>query len=119
MESVELNGIFLCGDFKRVEQVAHGPNHASKPNQPVAGMFKVVVGVGPEFRFEQTASFNRQDLATFEESVVSKIVGDGAALVGKHVCVRVAVRGNKQGYANMEALNVYVDGGAASGVRSA
>lgn len=41
---------------------------------------------------------------------MSRIVGDGSALAGKHVCVRVQVRGNKQGYANMEALNVYVDG---------
>jgi len=108
MRTNELNGIFLCGVLKRVDQVMHGPNHASKPNQPVPGMFKVVIGVGPENRFEQTASFNQQDLATFEESVVSKIVGDGSNLVGRHVLVRVAVRGNKQGYANMEALNVYV-----------
>lgn len=110
MRADELNGIFLCGEFRRVEQVTHGPNHATKPNQPVPGMCKVVVGVGPEFRFEQSALFNRQDLATYEESVVSRIVGDGSALVGRHVCVRVQVRGNKQGYANMEALNVYVDG---------
>ncbi|HZU71434.1 MAG TPA: hypothetical protein VE990_01560 [Acidimicrobiales bacterium] len=106
----DLNGVFLAGEFKRIEQVMHGPNHATKPNQPVAGMFKIVVGVGPAFAFEQTASFNRQDLATYEESVVSFKVGDGSALVGKQVAVRVSVRGNKQGYANMEALNVYVVG---------
>jgi hypothetical protein len=112
MEARELNGIFLCGQLKRVEQVMHGANHATKPNQPVPGMFKIVMGVGPDYRFEQTASFNRQDLATYEESVVSKIVGDGSGLVGRHVLVRVTVRGNKQGYANMEAQNVYVVDGA-------
>lgn len=109
MDTSDMNGVFLCGRFKRVEQVRHGPNHVSKPNQPVPGMFKIVVGVGPDYRFEQTASFNQQDLATFEESVVSKVVGDGSHLVDRHVVIRVAVRGNKQGYANMEALNVYVD----------
>lgn len=109
MRSDELNGIFLCGEFKRVDQVMHGASHPTKPSQPVPGMCKIVVGVGPEWRFEQSASFNRQDLATYEESVVSRIVGDGGSLSGKHVCVRVQVRGNKQGYANMEALNVYVD----------
>jgi hypothetical protein len=114
MRAAELNGIFLAGEFKRVEQVMHGPNHQTRPSQPVVGMFKVVVGVGPEYRFEQTASFNRQDLATYEESIVSKIVGDGSELVGKHVVVRVAVRANKQGYANMEALNVFVDDGSAA-----
>jgi len=108
MRNDQLNGTFLCGIFKRVEQVMHGPNHATKPSQPVPGMFKIVVGVGPENRFEETASFNQQDLSTYEESVVSKIVGDGSALVGKQVLVRVKVRGNKLGYANMEALNVYV-----------
>ncbi len=108
MRAEQLNGIFLAGEFKRIEQVMHGPNHAVKPNQPVAGMFKIVVGVGPGYSFEQTASFNRQDLATYEESVVSKAVGDGSGLIGRHVVVRVQVRGNKQGYANMEALNVYV-----------
>lgn len=108
MGTTELNGIFLCGRFKRVEQVMYGQNHASKPNQPVPGMCKVVVGVGPEFRFEQSASFNQQDLATYEESVVSQVVGDGSQLVGKQVHVRVQIRGNKQGYANMEALNVYI-----------
>jgi len=112
MRTEELNGTFLCGVLKRVEQVMHGASHATKPSQPVPGMFKIVVGVGPEHRFEQTASFNRQDLATFEESVVSKAVGDGSALAGKHVLVRIAVRGNKQGYANMEALNLYVTGEA-------
>lgn len=108
MKVDELNGILMFGEFKRVEQVMHGANHATKPNQPVPGMQKVVIGVGPDYRFEQMASFNRQDLATFEESLVSKIVGDGSGLVGKKVAVRIAVRANKQGYVNMEALNVYV-----------
>jgi len=112
MRADELNGIFLCGEFKRVEQVKHGANHPTKANQPVPGMCRVVVGVGPAFRFEQSASFNQQDLATYEESVVSRIVGDGSSLVGRHVAVRVQLRGNKQGYANMEALNVYVEGAA-------
>jgi len=112
MRANELNGIFLCGELKRVEQVMHGPNHATRPNQPVAGMFKLVLGVGPDYRFEQSASFNRQDMATYEESVVSKVVGDGSDLVGRHLLVRVVVRGNKQGYANMEAMNVYVTGEA-------
>ena len=88
----------------------YGAQHPTKANQPVAGMFKLVVGVGPDFRFEQTASFNQMDLATHEESVVSRIVGDGSDLVGKLVYVRISVRGNKQGYANLEALNVYVIG---------
>lgn len=108
MRMDELNGTFLAGKFKRVEEVKYGANHATKPNQPVPGMFRIVIGVGPEHRFEQTASFNRQDLATYEETVVSRIVGDGSALVGKQVVLRIAVRGNKQGYANMEAMNVYV-----------
>lgn len=113
MDAAEMNGIFLCGIFKRVDQVMHGPNHARKPNQPVPGMFKIVLGVGPDHRFEETASFNEQDLGTYEESIVSKVVGDGTALAGRQVLVRVKVRGNKQGYANMEALNVYVVNGAA------
>lgn len=104
----ELNGLFLGGVFKRLEQIMHGPNHPTKPNQPVLGMFNIVVGVGPENRFEEKASFNQQDLATYDESVVSKIVGDGSRLVGKQVVIRIKVRGNKQGYANKEALNVYV-----------
>lgn len=108
MNPSEMDGIFLCGEFKRVEQVVYGANHATKPGQPVAGMFRLVLGVGPGMRFEQTASFNEMDLATHAESVVSQAVGDGSALVGRRVYVRVALRGNKQGYANMEALNVYV-----------
>jgi len=116
MRTHELNGIFLCGVLKRVEQVMHGPNHPKKPSQPVPGMCKIVVGVGPENRFEETASFNQQDLGTYEESVVSKIVGDGSQLVGRHVLVRVKTRA-KQGYVNLEALNVYVDEGV--GVESA
>jgi len=108
MKTTEMDGIFLCGQFKRVEQVMHGANHATKPSQPVPGMFKIVLGVGPQLSFEQTASFNRMDLATHEESVVSQIVGDGSALAGRRVYVRISVRGNKQGYANMEALNVYL-----------
>lgn len=110
MDTDTLDGIFLCGQFKRIQQVTFGPNHPKKPNESVPGMFKLVLGVGPESRFEQTASFNQMDLATHEESVVSRAVGDGTGLAGKRVYVRVAVRGNKQGYANMEALNVYVVG---------
>jgi len=108
MDTTEMDGIFLCGAFKRVEQVMHGANHPIKPSQPVPGMFKIVVGVGPRMSFEQNASFNQMDLATHEESVVSRVVGDGSGLVGQRVYVRVALRGNKQGYANMEALNVYL-----------
>ena len=115
MDTNAMDGIFLCGEFKRVEQVMHGANHPTKPSQPVPGMQKIVVGVGPQHRFEQTASFNEMDLATHEETVVSQIVGDGSALTGRRVYVRVGLRGNKQGYANMEALNVYVvDEGATS-----
>jgi hypothetical protein len=106
VETSELNGIFLCGRLKRVEQVMHGPNHVRKPNQPVAGMHRIVVGLGPDHRFEETASFNEQELGTYEESVVSKVVGDGTGLADRQVLVRVKLRGNKQGYANMEALNV-------------
>ena len=72
------------------------------------GMLKIVVGVGPDRSFEQTASFNRMDLATHEESVVSRVVGSGSELVGRLVYVRIGVRGNKQGFANLEALNVYI-----------
>ena len=115
MNTTEMDGIFLCGEFKRVEQVMHGANHATKPSQPVPGMFKIVVGVGPGMSFEQTASFNRMDLATHEESVVSRAVGDGSQLVGRRVYLRIGVRGNKQGYANLEALNLYVIGGEAAG----
>jgi len=103
-----MNGLFLCGVVKRVEQVMYGANHASRPGQPVPGMFKIVVGVGPNYAFEQHASFNRMDLATHEESVVSRVVGDGSGLVGRLVYIRIGVRGNKQGFANLEALNVYV-----------
>ncbi len=110
MNTTDMNGIFLGGEFKRLEQVMHGASHPKKPNQPVPGMFKIVVGVGPGLSFEQTASFNRMDLATHEESVVSRIVGDGSDLVGRLVYVRIGVRGNKQGYANLEALNLYVIG---------
>ncbi len=113
MDTHDMDGIFLCGAFKRLEQVMHGPNHPKKPNAPVPGMFRIVVGVGPGLSFEQSASFNRMDLATHEESVVSRVVGDGSQLVDRRVYVRIAVRGNKQGYANMEALNVYVVGEAA------
>jgi len=74
MRPEQLNGIFLAGRFKRIEQVAYGPNHESKPGQLVSGMFRIVVGVGPDHAFEQSASFNRQDLATYDESVVSRIV---------------------------------------------
>jgi hypothetical protein len=108
MDTMEMNGIFLCGAFKRLEQIKHGANHPKKPNEPVSGMFKIVVGVGPGLSFEQTASFNRMDLATHEESVVSKVVGDGSQLVDKRVYVRIGVRGNKQGFANLEAMNLYV-----------
>lgn len=108
MNTAEMDGVFLCGEFKRLEQVMHGANHPKKPSQPVVGMFKIVVGVGPSMSFEQTASFNQMDLATHEESVVSRIVGDGSGLIGRRVYVRIAVRGNKQGYANLEAMNVYV-----------
>jgi hypothetical protein len=108
MNTEELDGIFLCGEFKRLEQVKYGASHAKKPNEAVPGMFKIVVGVGPGLSFEQTASFNRMDLATHEESVVSRVVGDGSELVGRLVYIRIAVRGNKQGYANLEALNLYV-----------
>jgi hypothetical protein len=108
MDTLEMNGIFLCGSFKRLEQVKYGGNHPKKPNEPVPGMLKIVVGVGPDMSFEQTASFNRMDLATHEESVVSRVVGDGSELVGRLVYVRIGVRGNKQGYANLEALNLYV-----------
>jgi hypothetical protein len=110
MDTSEMNGIFLCGLFKRLEEVKHGPNHPKKPNEPVPGMFKIVIGVGPGLSFEQTASFNRMDLATHEESVVSRMVGDGSEMIGRRVYVRIGVRGNKQGYANLEALNLYVVG---------
>ncbi len=110
MNTTEMDGIFLCGAFKRLEQVKYGANHPKKPSEPVPGMFKIVVGVGPGLSFEQTASFNRMDLATHEESVVSRVVGDGSELVGRLVYVRIVVRGNKQGYANLEALNLYVIG---------
>jgi len=110
MNTMEMDGIFLCGSFKRMEQVNYGARHPQKPGEPVTGMFKIVVGVGPGLSFEQTASFNRMDLATHEESVVSQVVGDGSKLAGRLVYVRIAVRGNKQGYANMEALNLYVIG---------
>jgi len=113
MDTLEMDGIFLCGAFKRLEQVKHGASHPKKPNEPVLGMFKIVVGVGPGLSFEQSASFNRMDLATHEESVVSRIVGDGSGLIGRRVYVRIGVRGNKQGYANLEALNVYVIDGEA------
>jgi hypothetical protein len=96
MKTTEMDGIFLCGQFKRVEQVTHGAKHPTKPSQPVPGMFKIVVGVGPQLSFEQTASFNRMDLATHEESVVSRIVGDGSALVGRRLYLRVAVRGTSR-----------------------
>ena len=108
MDTLAMDGIFLCGAFKRLEQVKHGANHPKKPNEPVPGMFKIVVGVGPGLSFEQTASFNRIDLATHEESVVSRVVRDGSQLVDRRVYVRIGVRGNKQGYANLEALNLYV-----------
>lgn len=107
MNTLKMNGIFLCGSFKRIEQVKYGAGHAKKPNEPVPGMFKIVVGVGPGLSFEQTASFNRMDLATHEESVVSQVVGDGSQMLGRLVYVRIGVRGNKQGYANMDALNLY------------
>jgi hypothetical protein len=110
MNTQDMDGIFLCGSFKRLEQVKHGVNHPKKPNEPVPGMFKIVVGVGPGLSFEQSASFNRMDLATHEESVVSKVVGDGSQLLNRRVYVRIGVRGNKQGYANLEALNLYVVG---------
>jgi len=110
MDTLEMNGIFLCGSFKRVEQVKYGANHAKKPNEPVPGMMKIVIGVGPGMSFEQTASFNRMDLATHEESVVSQVVGDGSRLEGRRIYLRIGVRANKQGYANLEALNVYVIG---------
>jgi len=113
MDTWSMDGIFLCGEFKRLEQVMHGANHPTKPSQPVVGMFKIVVGVGPGLSFEQTASFNRMDLATHEESVVSRIVGDGSELVGRRVYIRISVRGNKQGFANLEALNVYLIDGEA------
>jgi len=108
MDTMQMDGIFLCGSFKRLEQVKYGASHAKRPNEPVPGMFKIVVGVGPGLSFEQSASFNRMDLATHEESVVSRVVGDGSELVGRLVYIRIAVRGNKQGYANLEALNLYV-----------
>ena len=108
MDTLQMDGIVLCGAFKRLEQVKYGASHPKRPNEPVPGMFKIVVGVGPGLSFEQTASFNRMDLATHEESVVSRVVGDGSQIVGRLVYVRIAVRGNKQGYANLEALNLYV-----------
>lgn len=115
MNTLEMNGIFLCGSFKRLEQVKYGARHPQKPGEPVPGMFKIVVGVGPGLSFEQTASFNRMDLATHEESVVSRVVGDGSQLVDRLVYLRISVRGNKQGYANMEAMNLYVIGPEARG----
>lgn len=108
MDTMGMDGIFLCGSFKRLEQVKYGASHPKKPSEPVPGMLKIVVGVGPGLSFEQSASFNRMDLATHEESVVSRVVGDGSELVGRLVYIRIAVRGNKQGFANLEALNIYV-----------
>ena len=75
MDTLQMDGIVLCGSFKRLEQVKYGASHPKRPNEPVPGMFKIVVGVGPGLSFEQTASFNRMDLATHEESVVSRVVG--------------------------------------------
>jgi hypothetical protein len=110
MKTSEMDGIFLCGVFKRLEQIMYGVNHAKRPNEPVPGMMKIVVGVEPGLSFEQTASFDRMDLATREETVVSQVVGDGSQLIGRRVYLRIAVRANKQGYANMEARNLYIIG---------
>ncbi len=46
MDTLAMDGIFLCGAFKRLEQVKHGANHPKKPNEPVPGCSRSWWGLG-------------------------------------------------------------------------
>lgn len=88
-----LNGVCVVGRYAGVEQVRHRPDHPTKPGEPVAGMFRLLVAVSEvEGDWPVSCTYFATDRLTYEPTRAARDVESLALSLGEGVVCKVAAR---------------------------
>ena len=106
MEVIPFNGVCVVGKYGGNEAVRHRADHPTKPDEPVPGMFRLLVAVSEhEGDWPVACGYFVTDRFTHEPTKAGAAVAELGLTPGERIVCRVAARSSGS-YVNYDLLQV-------------